>query len=125
MIVVVMNEHGLDLQSAVDFVGEMCRKPSIDSLKPWDVTNLEPRNRQAGQDLCQVVGNWIVGSLHWPLIRSDIFGKERARGKGHEKLLRSETVYDLLYHWYVSFLSKSSFTEYFPRLLAYAFFMFM
>lgn len=76
MIVVVMRQYGLDLQSAVDFVGRMC-KQAIDRfncdrklLPSW------------GSDIdAQVdiyvdgLADWIVGTLHWSFESERYFAK--------------------------------------------------
>jgi hypothetical protein len=82
MIPVVMNEQGLDLQSAVDFVGEMC-KQSINrfiddraALPSWGV--------KIDRDVSVYVdglANWIVGSLHWSFMTERYFGTNGAKIK--------------------------------------------
>jgi hypothetical protein len=76
MIPVVMNQEGIDLQSAVDFVGDMC-KQSIDRFD-------EERSRLPswGPEIDRQVAiyvdglaNWIVGSLHWSFETERYFGK--------------------------------------------------
>ncbi|KAJ7906287.1 isoprenoid synthase domain-containing protein [Mycena leptocephala] len=74
MIPVVMNEQGLDLQSAVDFVGEMC-KQSIDRFN-------EDRAQLPDVDIyVDGLANWIVGSLHWSFMTERYFGKGGAAVK--------------------------------------------
>lgn len=66
MISVVMNEYGLDLQSAVDFVGDMC-KQSIDRFNK-DHLELPCWSPEIDRDVAiyvQGLADWIVGSLHW------------------------------------------------------------
>ncbi|KAF4618910.1 hypothetical protein D9613_010112 [Agrocybe pediades] len=76
MIPVVMNQEGIDLQSAVDFVGNMC-KQSIDRF-------IEERSRLPswGPEIDRQVdiyvnglADWIVGSLHWSFESERYFGK--------------------------------------------------
>lgn len=65
MIPVVMNEQGLDLQSAVDFVGEMC-KQSIDRFNE-DRAQLPSWGPKIDRDVSVYVdglANWIVGSVN-------------------------------------------------------------
>ena len=66
MICVVMHEQRLDLQSAVDFVGELC-KQSIDRFN--ENSKLLPSwGHKIDKDVAVYVrglADWIVGSLHW------------------------------------------------------------
>ncbi|KAH7887063.1 isoprenoid synthase domain-containing protein [Phlebopus sp. FC_14] len=80
MINVVMNEQDLDLQSAVDFVGELC-KQSIDRFVE-DRSDLPSWGPQIDKDVATYVdglADWIVGSLHWSFDTERYFGKN-----GHE-----------------------------------------
>ena len=76
MIVVVMQQEGLDLQSAVDFVGELCQQ-SIDRfvaeramLPSWG-----PEIDRQVDIYVQGLADWIVGSLHWSFESERYFGK--------------------------------------------------
>ena len=77
MIVIMMRYHGMALQEAVDFVGDLCKK-SIDrfidgraSLPSWG------REIDAQvQVYVQGLADWIVGSLHWSFDSERYFGKE-------------------------------------------------
>lgn len=76
MIVVVMNQEGLDLQSAVDFVGDLCRQ-SIErfvaeraSLPSWG-----PEIDSQVDIYVDGLADWIVGSLHWSFESERYFGK--------------------------------------------------
>jgi hypothetical protein len=76
MIPVVMNERGLDLQSAVDLVGDLC-KQSIDRFSN-DRNNLPSWGAKIDKDVSVYVNglaNWIVGSLHWSFESERYFGK--------------------------------------------------
>lgn len=76
MISVVMNEEGLDLQSAVDFVGNMC-KQSIDRFNE-DWANLPSWGPKIDNDVETYVrglADWIVGSLHWSFESERYFAK--------------------------------------------------
>ena len=76
MIPVVMNEEGLDLQSAVDFVGTMC-KQSIDRFTE-DWANIPSWGPKIDKDVDVYVtglADWIVGSLHWSFESERYFGK--------------------------------------------------
>lgn len=77
MIPVVMNEQDLDLQSAVDFVGDLC-KQSIDRFNN-DKINLPSWGAKIDKDVGVYVNglaNWIVGSLHWSFESERYFGKD-------------------------------------------------
>jgi hypothetical protein len=77
MIDVIMNERGLDLQSAVDFVGDLCKK-SIDRFIE-DRKNIPSWGAKIDRDVGVYVGglaDWIVGSLHWSFESERYFGKE-------------------------------------------------
>jgi hypothetical protein len=66
MIVVVMNQEGIDLQSAVDFVGDLC-KQSIDRFN-YERDNLPSWGPAIDRDIEVYVDGlamWIAGSLHW------------------------------------------------------------
>lgn len=66
MICVVMHEQQLDLQSAVDFVGELC-KQSIDRFNE-DRKLIPSWGTKIDKDIAVYVrglADWIVGSLHW------------------------------------------------------------
>ncbi|KAJ6588973.1 isoprenoid synthase domain-containing protein [Mycena capillaripes] len=82
MIPVVMHEQGLDLQAAVDFVGEMC-KQSIDRFNE-DRAQLPSWGPKIDRDVAVYVdglANWIVGSLHWSFMSERYFGKKGAAVK--------------------------------------------
>lgn len=87
MISVVMNEYGLDLQSAVDFVGDMCKR-SIDRFNK-DRLELPCWSPEIDRDVAiyvQGLADWIVGSLHWS------FETERYFGKGGREVKKSRVV---------------------------------
>ncbi|EKM57990.1 uncharacterized protein PHACADRAFT_251936 [Phanerochaete carnosa HHB-10118-sp] len=76
MIVVVMQQEGLDLQSAVDFVGELCQQ-AIDrfvdereSLPSWG-----PEIDRQVDIYVSGLRDWIVGSLHWSFESERYFAK--------------------------------------------------
>jgi hypothetical protein len=87
MIPVVMNEQGLNLQDAVDFVGQLC-KDTIDQfiaereqLPSWG----EEIDRQV-DIYVDGLADWIVGSLHWS------FESERYFGKAGREVKRSRVI---------------------------------
>lgn len=76
MIVVVMQQEGLDLQSAVEFVGELCQQ-SIDRFVA-DRANLPSWGPEIDRQVAIYVdglADWIVGSLHWSYESERYFGK--------------------------------------------------
>ena len=90
MIPVVMNQHGLDLQSAVDFVGKMC-KDAIDRFVD-DRAQLPSWGPKIDRDVAVYVdglASWIVGSLHWSFETERYFGT-----KGRQ--VKATRVVDLL-----------------------------
>lgn len=65
MIAVVMNQEGIDLQSAVNFVSDLC-KQSIDRFND-ERENLPSWGPAIDRDIGVYVDGlamWIVGSLH-------------------------------------------------------------
>jgi len=95
MICILMKYHGHTLQSAVDYVGELCaetidtfsaNKAKIPSWGP-EVDDMVARYVQGLQD-------WIVGSLHWSFQTHRYFGTKGMEVKGHRvvSLMPLETV---------------------------------
>jgi hypothetical protein len=87
MIPVVMHQEGVDLQTAVDFVGNMC-KQSIDRFNE-DRARLPSWGPEIDRDVSIYVdglANWIVGSLHWS------FESERYFGKSGHQVKATRTV---------------------------------
>ncbi|KAJ7578534.1 terpenoid synthase [Mycena floridula] len=84
MIVILMVYHGHSLQSAIDYVGDLCRT-TIDAfikdcarLPAWspEIDSMVVRYVQGLQD-------WIVGSLHWSFQTTRYFGIHGAEVKKH------------------------------------------
>ena len=76
MIVVVMKQFGFDLQSAVDFVGRMCRQ-AIDRFNN-DRKLLPSWSPEIDAEVAIYVdglADWIVGSLHWSFESERYFAK--------------------------------------------------
>ena len=87
MIPVVMHQEGVDLQTAVEFVGNMC-KQSIDRFNE-DRARLPSWGPKIDHDVSIYVdglANWIVGSLHWS------FETERYFGKTGRQVKKTRTV---------------------------------
>ncbi|TDL18758.1 terpenoid synthase [Rickenella mellea] len=78
MIVIVMETEGVPLQTAIDFVGTLC-KASIDRFNASKL--LLPSfdgGNQIDRDVAQYIKgleDWIVGSLHWSFETERYFGK--------------------------------------------------
>ena len=71
-----MSGHGLDLQSAFDFVGDMCKR-SIDRFNR-DRLELPRWGPEIDRDVgiyVQGLADWIVGSLHWSFETERYFNK--------------------------------------------------
>ena len=85
MIPILQTYYGMDLQDAVDHVGELC-KMTIDDF-------VENKNRipsfgcpKLDRDVANYVQglqDWIVGSLHWTFMSERYFGKDGAEVKEH------------------------------------------
>lgn len=76
MIVIMMHHHGMSLQGAVDFVGDLCKK-SIDRFVE-DRARLPSWGHEIDaqvQTYVQGLADWIVGSLHWSFDSERYFGK--------------------------------------------------
>ncbi|KAJ7228636.1 terpenoid synthase [Mycena pura] len=79
MIVILMKYHGHTLQSAIDYVGELCRftidafQRDRESLPSWGPEIDDMVQRYVGG-----LENWIVGSLHWSFMTERYFGKSGA-----------------------------------------------
>ncbi|KDR73677.1 hypothetical protein GALMADRAFT_72397 [Galerina marginata CBS 339.88] len=94
MIIILMKYHGLTLQGAVDYVGDLCAQ-TIDAfsenkrkLPSWgaEIDDVVVQYVQGLQD-------WIVGSLHWSFRTHRYFGAQGAEVKKHRlvKLLPLQT----------------------------------
>lgn len=84
MISVVMNQYGLDLQSAVDLVGDFC-KQSIDRFMNdrASIPSFDPCVDRDVDIYLDGLANWIVGSLHWSFESERYFGKHGKHVKAH------------------------------------------
>ena len=87
MIVVVMQQEGLDLQSAVNFVGDLCQQ-SIDRFvaERANLPSWGPEIDRQVNIYVDGLADWIVGSLHWS------FDSERYFGKTGREVKKSRTV---------------------------------
>lgn len=84
MIAILMNLRGLDLQSAVDFVGDLC-KQTIDAFiqNQRAVPSFGPALDRDVAHYVQGLQDWIVGSLHWSFMTERYFGRAGAEVKKH------------------------------------------
>jgi len=83
MIVILMHHHGMSLQEAVDYVGEMCRL-TIDTFilnKRRVPTFGCPKLDADVAGYVQGLQEWIVGSLHWSFMTKRYFGDKGAEVK--------------------------------------------
>lgn len=87
MIAVMVEQQGLSLQEAVDFVGELC-KESIDRFETdrHKVPSWGPDVDRDVEIYLHGLQNWIVGSLHWSFESTRYFGHEGAAIKKHRKI---------------------------------------
>ncbi|KAM5532938.1 hypothetical protein V8D89_013404 [Ganoderma adspersum] len=85
MIVILMELRGFDLQTAVDFVGDLCRQ-TIDTFmeNQGNVPSFGPRLDRDVALYMQGLQDWIVGSLHWSFMTERYFGKSGAEVKKHQ-----------------------------------------
>ncbi|CCM03258.1 uncharacterized protein FIBRA_05385 [Fibroporia radiculosa] len=76
MIVVVQEQQGLDLQGAVDFVGDLC-KSSIDRfhLLRENLPSWGPEIDREVEIYVDGLADWITGSLKWSFESERYFGK--------------------------------------------------
>jgi hypothetical protein len=75
MVTILMEHHGLDLQSAVDRVGEMCRE-TIDNFGK-DRKKIPSWGPEIDRDVSRYVHgleDWIAASLHWSFMSERYFG---------------------------------------------------
>ena len=82
MVVILMELRGFDLQTAVDFVGDLCRQ-TIDTFmeNQQNVPSFGPRLDRDVALYMQGLQDWIVGSLHWSFMTERYFGKSGAEVK--------------------------------------------
>src|SRR5579872_2644762 len=77
MVVIMMHHHGMTLQQAMDFVGDLC-KQCLDRFTK-DRTRLPswgPEIDGQVQTYVQGLEDWIIGSLHWSFDSERYFGKK-------------------------------------------------
>ncbi|KAF8574201.1 terpenoid synthase [Ramaria rubella] len=77
MVVILMKTQGLNLQTAVDYVGDMCFK-TLDAFCESQ-KNLPSWGPEIDRDVARYVcglESWIVGGIHWSFISGRYFGKD-------------------------------------------------
>ena len=82
MIVILMKYHGHTLQSAVDFVGDLCQltiEQFIENRKQLPSWGLEIDRMVDGY--VQGLQDWITGSLHWSFMTKRYFQDNGAEVK--------------------------------------------
>ncbi|KAF7363995.1 Terpene cyclase [Mycena sanguinolenta] len=79
MIIILMKYHGYTLQSAVDYVGELCRS-TIETFQRdrVSVPYWGPEIQEMVERYVQGLESWMVGSLHWSFKTERYFGKSAA-----------------------------------------------
>ncbi|KAF7337860.1 Terpene cyclase [Mycena venus] len=79
MITILMKYHGHTLQSAFDYVGELCRL-TIDAFQRDRATlpSWGPEIDEKVERYVQGLEAWIAGSLHWSFQTERYFGKSAA-----------------------------------------------
>lgn len=96
MVIILMENYGMELQDAMDYVGEMCRV-TMENF----VANKERipsfGDEQLDKDVAgyvQGLQDWIVGALHWSFMSHRYFGTEGAEIKKHRyvKLLPKKSA---------------------------------
>ncbi|KAJ7143181.1 isoprenoid synthase domain-containing protein, partial [Mycena crocata] len=84
MIIILTKYHGHTLQTAIDYVGELCRQ-TIEAFMR-DRETLPSWGPEIDAMVQRYVGGleaWIVGSLHWSFMTERYFGKAAADVKQH------------------------------------------
>lgn len=82
MIVILMKHHGLSLQGAVNYVGELC-KQTIDAFveNQQSIPSWGPEIDTDVTVYVKGLQDWIVGSLHWSFVTERYFGRDGAKVK--------------------------------------------
>ncbi|KAF7440249.1 Alpha-muurolene synthase [Pleurotus ostreatus] len=82
MIVILMKYHGHTLQSAVDYVGELCCQTINNFCANRQVIpSWGPETDRMVQEYVQGLQDWITGSLHWSFKTHRYFGTNGAEVK--------------------------------------------
>ncbi|KAI5124084.1 hypothetical protein M0805_003911 [Coniferiporia weirii] len=83
MVIILMARYGLELQAAIDYVGEMCRETIENFIanKALVPSFGCPKLDKDVVAYVQGLQDWIVGSLHWSFMSQRYFGTEGAEVK--------------------------------------------
>ncbi|EJD02130.1 terpenoid synthase [Fomitiporia mediterranea MF3/22] len=95
MIIILETRYGMELQDAMDYVGEMCRV-TMENFVANKARVPSFGCPQLDRDVAgyvQGLQDWIVGALHWSFMSKRYFGTEGAEIKKHRyvKLLPKKT----------------------------------
>lgn len=85
MVVILMEYYGMDLQTAIDEVGELC-KLAIDAFCENQARIPSFGDSKLDDDVASYVRglqDWIVGSLHWSFMSQRYFGAKGEEVKKH------------------------------------------
>ena len=98
MIDVIMHEQGLDLQDAVNAVGEYCKRAIDRFVRERDnIPSWGPAIDADVRTYVDGLADWIVGSLHWSFETERYFGKAGKQVKATRLVtLRPKTLRSLV-----------------------------
>nr|QEP49715.1 alpha-muurolene synthase [Inonotus obliquus] len=85
MIIILEQRYGMELQDAMDYVGEMCRV-TMENFVANKARIPSFGDAQLDRDVAgyvQGLQDWIVGALHWSFMSQRYFGTEGAEVKKH------------------------------------------
>ncbi|KAH8117137.1 terpenoid synthase [Phellopilus nigrolimitatus] len=85
MVIILEANYGMELQAAMDYVGEMCRltiENFIENKKRVPSFGCTQIDRDVAGYI-QGLQDWIVGSLHWSFMSHRYFGTEGGEVKKH------------------------------------------
>lgn len=82
IVTVLMREHGTDLQTASDMVGEHFQKLMDQFIMlQGQLPSWSPEVDAAVTDYITAMQHWVIGNLEWSFKTQRYFGKEHARIK--------------------------------------------
>lgn len=84
MVAVLIQQHELSLQGAVDYVGQLCKQ----SVEFFETTRTQlpswgPETDRDVQTYVLGLQDWMVGALYWSFDSGRYFGDEGAAVKKH------------------------------------------
>ncbi|EEB94990.1 hypothetical protein MPER_06109 [Moniliophthora perniciosa FA553] len=90
MVVILMKLNGHTLQSALDYVGQLC-KETIDNFNESrkNIPSWDPEVDDIVQRYVKGLQDWIVGALHWSFMTTRYFGEngQEVKNNRYVKLL--------------------------------------